>query len=886
MALAPGLFRDNPNIVKLVGWGLCLDTVENPRSPCCGGLQLPLLIFERAEMNLAQFLDAIFTEPGLEQNDHARLEEGLTVSTRAYQFSTVSNQIGHFKPGRRAQIRQGAKHYELIRLICIDIGHGLHCLHENNFTHGDLKPENVLICREGTGIIAKLCDFGCAVGHDTNDFAYGASEQSRDDADEDAKRNRAHLRTTYLGTPGWIPPDHELEDIQGFYGLRRCDLYVYGLLVWSCFCRKGKPYARRPKLQDMFDDVMELRASGGINNPRFGAPKAWVIPQVRRLFHDTMKKPEERSLTPWTFLYHPSKRRQSHAKHLDTDHQPETHTKFEDSDEFDVHLSLETKGKYEELDWWTSCREQLCDVDFYPAWDHDTQLNAPPGMSAKYDNDDNNDDVPGPVSAEILGSDDNCLSTAMFHTRKRRDDSRNLSRRIASTVEALARSPANLNAKEIRAELYYLARFRSRVPGDWWAEFQEKENNILEVALSVATPVDINTLAWLCAGPVGRAEAKSLTANPVTWRSVLDPDILNESERLDRFLLLLQSGAPVESVLSTSEIPKQGLATFNDDRQTIFACFINCCRPEIMGTVLAQIFRRLGRARERQLIPDSTFQFFFQEQANHLRLGEAFQGLGPRNSAAAINGFETGLLDDTGRRDTPGKVVENVENPNQRNSYQPATETSHLICPASLPHGWNIVESNLTGDRKPTCYEDQFTHSVTLTRPKVSPLQMRQVTVGFLQQKSDEGLSCHVDLLACMRAGTDQKALGELSHNLEERFPYYDDAWLAAEWDKEPNAVDVLEFQREPWRIRTFASFMTAPKVARWRFVVPLRAGYSFAAALSLGLIALVVHSLIFLITDTMVPSLLYASCFMSVVAMFSFLVGKALYVAEGDFVI
>ncbi|GAB1321111.1 hypothetical protein MFIFM68171_11321 [Madurella fahalii] len=34
---------------------------------------------------------------------------------------------------------------ETVRLLCIDIGHGLGSLHDHGFTHGDLKPNNVLI---------------------------------------------------------------------------------------------------------------------------------------------------------------------------------------------------------------------------------------------------------------------------------------------------------------------------------------------------------------------------------------------------------------------------------------------------------------------------------------------------------------------------------------------------------------------------------------------------------------------------------------------------------------------------------------------------------------------------------------------------------------------
>ena len=111
--------RNHENIVKLIGWGLCLDsletvTAEDPR--------LPLLILERAHCDLGMFLD----------------------DSNSEKTSIV-----------------------VLREICLAIGRGLGAVHAAGFAHGDLKPANVLMFaakKEKTWSmqrwIPKLCDFG------------------------------------------------------------------------------------------------------------------------------------------------------------------------------------------------------------------------------------------------------------------------------------------------------------------------------------------------------------------------------------------------------------------------------------------------------------------------------------------------------------------------------------------------------------------------------------------------------------------------------------------------------------------------------------------------------------------------------------------------------
>ncbi|KAF4628434.1 hypothetical protein G7Y89_g9721 [Cudoniella acicularis] len=104
--------RQHPNIVKLLRWGLCLDTLENPFAQIP---RIPLLILERATTDLRQFM-------------------------------------------RKSSPAQHP--YDVSRQICLDIGRGLGALHREDIYHGDLKLENVLMFWQGGSWTAKLCDFG------------------------------------------------------------------------------------------------------------------------------------------------------------------------------------------------------------------------------------------------------------------------------------------------------------------------------------------------------------------------------------------------------------------------------------------------------------------------------------------------------------------------------------------------------------------------------------------------------------------------------------------------------------------------------------------------------------------------------------------------------
>ena len=169
--------RKSDSIVKLLGWGLCLDSLERPQ---LSHSRLPLLIFERAERDLGIFIQSHSTYKLLE--------------------------------------------FDHLRGLALDIGRGLQAIHASHICHGDVKLDNVLVFRPRTtdkvdpSVLvdrpfsrwhAKLCDFGS-----TPDARWVPSER-------------------YLGTNGWKAP--EALQSQSSIDSQLCDIFAYGLIVWALF---------------------------------------------------------------------------------------------------------------------------------------------------------------------------------------------------------------------------------------------------------------------------------------------------------------------------------------------------------------------------------------------------------------------------------------------------------------------------------------------------------------------------------------------------------------------------------------------------------------------------------------------------------------------------
>lgn len=174
-------FRKHPNIVKLHGWGICLDSLENQNQALS---LMPLLILERASCDLEQLI-------------------------RDAEYENIS--------------------YEDLCTLGRDIGRGLEIVHKNGIAHGDMKPANVLLFltkdhvkQTGKRWTAKLCDFGSAANE-----THGISVPFQ-------KRGSYHY---------WPPEYWRAENSIGAMApesLRACDIFAYGLVVWNLF--SGIPF--------------------------------------------------------------------------------------------------------------------------------------------------------------------------------------------------------------------------------------------------------------------------------------------------------------------------------------------------------------------------------------------------------------------------------------------------------------------------------------------------------------------------------------------------------------------------------------------------------------------------------------------------------------------
>lgn len=113
---------------------------------------------------------------------------------------------------------------ELSRTLLLDVARGIQALHQCNVIHGDIKSENVLICRhKSRPYVARLSDFGLSV------------------INPDASNNKHRLPG---GTFLWQAP--EFNDDLSIEGLRQTDVYSFGLTVWRVLVNNPNPFSLIP----------------------------------------------------------------------------------------------------------------------------------------------------------------------------------------------------------------------------------------------------------------------------------------------------------------------------------------------------------------------------------------------------------------------------------------------------------------------------------------------------------------------------------------------------------------------------------------------------------------------------------------------------------------
>jgi len=147
---------------------------------------------------------------------------------------------------------------ELARILLLDVARGIEALHQCNIIHGDVKSENVLICRhKARPYVARLSDFGLSV------------------INPDEGREDHHLPG---GTFLWRAP--EFERALSIQGLQQTDVYSFGLTVWRVLVNDPNPYSLIP-----------LAALGLQNSPALSevVNRAKAHPRFTQLVLQTME---------------------------------------------------------------------------------------------------------------------------------------------------------------------------------------------------------------------------------------------------------------------------------------------------------------------------------------------------------------------------------------------------------------------------------------------------------------------------------------------------------------------------------------------------------------------------------------------------------------------
>ena len=649
----------------------------------------------------------------------------------------------------------------------------------------------------------------------------------------------------------------EIENSYDFEGLRKCDLFVYGLIVWSAFCLRGSNPPPNPKLEDARADLQRLGTDGGI----FSFTRARLANRILKVLEKTMKEHGSRNdPAPWKYLKNGRNRThksrdlsttesavgifwafcvvnnwlrttllflKSMYSHLWRAGEPKFIERIQDpfkkrsmlKNGAPVGLSSSVKAKYNRKNWWqqhimtdsTTGAGFLASVinSFLDTEPHPTQTQA------------SEDEIYGPASSTVLSSDENSLGIALFEGTRRRGDARRHSARMLENIQNISKG----RPQGSLPELYYDARFRSRIRHEWWAQYPP-QNNILGEALQISPPIDIDTLAWLCNGEVGKYEVQNLPASDVIWRSIISRPIssrtkfttLNESEKLDRFLLLLQFGARVEKELIVESTRQY---SSKDTPDTIFSAFISSCRPATISVVLREVNRRFEEVKLKDHIAESTKAYMTGNSSTTLSdSSQAKADISKEGIREVLH--EDRYLGGTSNR-TPrpsksdqswfgrilqgillsiGKILHRTRFQGTTRGHNGRHSTLEHTPLLKVPQGWKAAPNQ-------SYFEEEFSQSFTLTRPEVSLIGKRQIEVGFLNKGPAN--VCHVDLTSCMPPSTDVINI----EALESRFPFYDDDWFSMEWMTETTRKDVLGDIRDPWPLRTplrtFAIRVTVP---------------------------------------------------------------------------
>ena len=180
-----------------------------------------------------------FYDPGVDQSRPYIIMELLEGRTLAQ----LLNEIKPFPIDDALQI--GAR-----------IADGLAHMHARNVVHRDLKPQNIMICNDGS---LRILDFGIARGSDMRRLTFVGFSPA-------------------MGTPDYMAP----EQVKGRRGDERTDIYALGAMLYEMVTGHPPFEADNPFM------VMNARLTGDPRAPRELRPE--ISPQVEELILHAMER--------------------------------------------------------------------------------------------------------------------------------------------------------------------------------------------------------------------------------------------------------------------------------------------------------------------------------------------------------------------------------------------------------------------------------------------------------------------------------------------------------------------------------------------------------------------------------------------------------------------
>jgi serine/threonine protein kinase len=720
-------FHKHPNIVSLVGWGLCLDSLEdsNDEMP-----RIPLLLLERAFCSFADFLADPTTYAAVQSDDLCDL--------------------------------------------LLDVGHGLEAIHEQGIAHGDLKPDNILIFKKSGEWCAKLCDFGLST---SDAFCVNGIAE-------------------YRGTPGWRPPEFYRQSWAPLdsRGHQRCDIFAFGLVVWSTFKTRGRA-PRHPDMENIGTtidqatcDLMTL----GLSSQHYER----VILTIQSALAE---EPQARQGRPWKYLDSTVYKRVGKRVRLWRQLVKKTRRFRYAAREFrhsSVGLSnlssTPATRQQSSIPWcrpWMG-RESEMDSSLQPA-----KLIASPERYAQLF------DLFQSLSLSMRGSAGPEGFTMIKHSHQPCMPLHHLRLVHDGLLECIK------SRNEVR--LYALARLRSRLPMCCWRQMVQPVHFI---EFYMQGPHAFVTLAWLCRGEIGAWELNNPDYAESIMRSILKSpqnfsyfairrDQLTTQQRSRYFLLFLEHGIRIEHIGEPSGA-------------TIFLRFLHLSNQFAQSGYgdlsISDICINFKRIAQKQCIQSSTRFYMTGALPNREESTTGYWTTALHDSVIAGNytaveilvrsGFVVNALNGENKTALYLALQQQRDQEKQRLSHpgQQQSESTELYRIIALlrqnsayglrmtalafegkdmPMGWEQRSLFPTSSSKPIIiYHDILSHSLTFRQPTFSLYEDRRLALGS-RRFSASGQTYYLDLLRFISPANVNNIAEQLVSDIET----YDDSWFQRE---------------------------------------------------------------------------------------------------------